>query len=86
MKIKFFGILKDFSKMESVDVELKEPVRVKELLNFLANKLSWFNDFLTKIKEANISIIVLVNDSIVSEEYLLREGDIVTLLPPAAGG
>lgn len=86
MKIKFFGVLKDFSKIESVDVELKEPIRVKELLNFLADKLSWFNDFLTKTKEADIPIIVLVNDSIVSEDYVLKEGDVVTLLPPAAGG
>lgn len=78
--------MKDFSKIESVEVKLEEPIRVKELLNFLADKLSWFSDFLTKTEEAEIPIIVLVNDSIVSEEYVLKEEDIVTLLPPAAGG
>ncbi len=86
MKVRFFGILKDFSKIESVEVGLEEPIRVKELLNFLADKLNWFNDFLTRTEEADIPIIVLVNDSIVSEDYILKEEDVVTLLPPAAGG
>lgn len=86
MKIKFFGILRDFAETESTDIELRESVKVKELLNFLSSRLKWFSEFLKRVEEANISIIILVNDRIVSEEYLLKEGDEVTLLPPAAGG
>jgi MoaD family protein len=86
MKVRFFGILRDFAGVESVDVVLGGPVKVKELLNLLSSKLSWFNDFLKNVEKANISIIILVNDHLVNEEYLLNEGDEVTLLPPAAGG
>ncbi|MCC6032477.1 MAG: MoaD family protein [Desulfurococcaceae archaeon] len=86
MKVRFFGILRDFAGVESVDVVLGGSVKVKELLNLLSSKLSWFNDFLKNVEKANISIIILVNDHLVNEEYLLNEGDEVTLLPPAAGG
>ncbi len=86
MKVRFFGILRDFAGVESVDILLGGPVKVKELLNLLSSKLSWFNEFLKNVEKANISIIILVNDSLVNEEYLLNEEDEVTLLPPAAGG
>ncbi len=86
MKVRFFGILRDFAGVESVNVLLGGPVKVKELLNLLSSKLSWFNEFLKNVEKANISIIILVNDSLVNEEYLLNEEDEVTLLPPAAGG
>ncbi|MEM0025678.1 MAG: MoaD/ThiS family protein [Zestosphaera sp.] len=86
MKIKFFGILRDFAKTESVDIELEGPVKVRELLNFLSGKLEWFSEFLKKVEEANISLIILVNDRVISDEYLLKKEDEVTLLPPAAGG
>ncbi|MGC8974884.1 MAG: MoaD/ThiS family protein [Thermoprotei archaeon] len=86
MRIKFFGILRDFAETESADVELRESVKVKELLSFLSSRLKWFSEFLKKVEEANISLIILVNERIVSEEYLLKEEDEVTLLPPAAGG
>ncbi len=86
MKVRFFGMLRDFAGVESVDILLGGPVKVKELLNLLSSKLSWFNEFLKNVEKANISIIILVNDSLVNEEYLLNEEDEVTLLPPAAGG
>ncbi len=86
MRVRFFGILRDFAGVESVDVVLGGSVKVKELLNLLSSKLSWFNEFLKNVEKANISIIILVNDRLVNEEYLLKEGDEVILLPPAAGG
>lgn len=86
MRIKFFGMLKDFAKTESIDIELREPVKVKDLLSFLSVRLKWFSEFLKKVEEAGISLLILVNDRVVDEEYLLKEEDEVTLLPPAAGG
>lgn len=86
MKIKFFGILRDFAKTESVVIELGRPVKVEELLSFLLDRIEWFSEFLKKVEEANISLIVLVNDRVAGGEYLLKEDDEVTLLPPAAGG
>lgn len=86
MKIKFFGMLRDFAKTESVVIELGRPVKVEELLSFLLDRIEWFSEFLKKVEEASISLIVLVNDRVVGGEYLLKEDDEVTLLPPAAGG
>ncbi len=86
MRIKFFGMLKDFAGVESVNVELPSPVSVGELLDILPKKISWFDEFLRMVKKADVNVIVLVNDRVVSNDYLVKDSDEITLLPPAAGG
>ncbi|MEM2020977.1 MAG: MoaD/ThiS family protein [Zestosphaera sp.] len=86
MRIKFFGIFRDLAGVETINVELPSPLSVSELLYILPKEISWFNEFLKTVEKVGVSIIVLVNDRVVSSDYLVKDDDEVTLLPPAAGG
>lgn len=86
MKVKFFGLLKDFAGVESVEVRLKEPVNANNLFETLSREVEWFGEFIKKVKQSDIDIIILVNDKIANSNSLIRDSDEVVLLPPAAGG
>lgn len=84
--MRFFGLLKDLAGVESINVGLREPVSAGNLLETLAKEVEWFSEFMRKVKESDVEVIILVNDRIATSNSIIRDCDEVVLLPPAAGG
>jgi len=78
VKILFFGIAKDISKVNSVEFELKKDANVFDFLQLLKEKYSGF----TAINDFSIA----VNEEYAEKNVVLSESDVVAIIPPVSGG
>lgn len=80
MKIKtlFFGIAKDIVNDNYLILELKENATIQHLTNELKTRFPKF----FAINEFSIAL----NEEYVENEAILKENDIVAIIPPVSGG
>lgn len=78
VKILFFGVAKDISKVNSVEFELKKDANVFDFLQLLKEKYSGF----TAINDFSIA----VNEEYAEKDVVLSESDVVAIIPPVSGG
>lgn len=91
LRVQYMAQLRAAVGCTEEDVELPEGSSVAELLHQLANTHAAARSHLVaETGHARPSLLIVVNDSTVSARdtvsTVLREQDIVTLLPPVAGG
>ncbi len=81
MKIKllYFSSLKDKLKKSSEEIEVDENIIVSQLLDFLKEKYPAIKDNLD-------NVMIAVNEEYKDKNYLLKDGDVVALIPPVSGG
>ena len=78
IQILFFGITTDLIGNSKINFSLEKAISV--------------NDFKTKLKEVypqlqNLdSYAIAVNESYATEETVLKENDVVAIIPPVSGG
>lgn len=78
IKILFFGIAKDIANESSIDLELNNNATVKAMIDVLIGKYARFssiNDF-----------SIAVNEEYVEKDVVLKENDVVAIIPPVSGG
>ncbi len=75
MKVKLFARLKDILGEE---IDVKGGIPVKELKNLL------YASFPEETE--HIPILVAVNGSYVSDDYIIKDSDEVVAFPPVSGG
>ena len=78
IKVLFFGVAKDISKANSLELELKRDSNVSCFLEILKERYPGFasiNDF-----------SIAVNEEYAENDVLLNESDIVAIIPPVSGG
>ena len=78
VKILFFGVAKDISKVNSVEFELKKDANVFDFLQLLKEKYSGF----TAINDFSIA----VNEEYAEKDVVLSESDVIAIIPPVSGG
>ena len=80
MKIKtlFFGIAKDIANKNSIILELNENATIDQLTIELKNRYPKFSS----INEFSIAL----NEEYVEYDTLLKENDVVAIIPPVSGG
>jgi len=79
LRVLYFGILRERLGRKGEDVECSDGASVGELLSLLAERYSLF-------ALGAGSIRVAVNREYVSNDYRLKAGDEVAVIPPVAGG
>ena len=79
--VRLFAKLKDLVKAESLEVPVKGPISVNELIEDLFPDLSGVAKLL-KDRQA----LIAVNHETASWDTVVRDGDEVALMPPFAGG
>jgi len=79
VNVLFFGILKDLVGRSGETVDLPEGARVHELLFYYAQATPHFAAMVS-------SLAISVNQEYAPEDWVLRDGDEVGLLPPVSGG
>lgn len=73
---------------QSLDVDLPQGARVRDLLEWLGERHAPFRSFASAPSDEFLwgQLIVHVNDEIAGLETSLRSDDRIDLLPPIAGG
>ncbi len=82
IKVRFFSILKDVAGRESIELELPEGAKLRDLLEKI---YSLYPD-LEKISGEEVGVIALLNGNYGRLDDELGDGDEVALVPPASGG
>jgi molybdopterin converting factor small subunit len=88
MKIRFFKPFDELAGNKEVDLTLKKPMPVKELLAILADRIPSFKSYVRKEGDEVQSFFVILvrGDEVLKLEDLVHEGDVVKVLPPISGG
>lgn len=88
MKVRFFKPFDELSGKEEIDLDLKRPVPVKELLGIIAEKVPSFKPYLRKEKDEilNFFVVLVRGDEILKLQDVIYDGDMIKILPPISGG
>ena len=86
IKVRLFSILKDYAGVDHVELDVREDVSVKDIINMLLKKLPGLRKAFEVVREEQVNVIVLVNGEPVDLNRVVRDGDEVALVPPASGG
>ncbi len=88
MIVRFFKPFDDLSGQSEIVVDLKKPIPVEELLSMIEKRLPSFQPYVHKEgDEVQSSFVILVRgDEILKLKDLVRQEDIVKVLPPISGG
>jgi molybdopterin converting factor subunit 1 len=78
ISVLFFGITKDLVKSSQLQVEVAENSSV-------ANLKAVLKDTFPQLENIN-SYAIAVNEEYSDDESVLKEGDIVAIIPPVSGG
>ena len=92
LRVQYTGQLRTAAGRSEEEVELPEATNLAALLHQLASRLGKgaLPHLLTPAGHPQSSLLVIVNDSAIpapqTAATILRQGDVITLLPPIAGG
>ncbi len=79
MKVKCFGIAKDITNTDVINIEEENiPQSVEDLKTWINNKFPEFKN----IK----SCMIAVNQEYAEDEQILNLGDEIAIIPPVSGG
>ncbi|MCP4724236.1 MAG: MoaD/ThiS family protein [bacterium] len=79
IKIEFFAICKDIANTESIDMDIPEHTDTDSLLDLVINQYP----ALEKIAKKSA---IAVNNSYRKGSISLKNGDVVSIIPPVSGG
>ncbi len=91
LRVQYMAQLRAVVGRAEEEIELSEGGSLADLLNQLATTyVAASSHFVTEARQARPSLLIVVNDSAVSAREtaatVLHSNDVVTLLPPIAGG
>ena len=88
VRVQFTAQLRTALGKAAEEVELPEGSSVAELLRQLVNRFDGAAPHLLKpTGEPQSSLLIVINEAVATTQSVhLRAGDVVTLLPPIAGG
>lgn len=92
LRVQYTAQIRTAAKRSEDEVDLPEGSSLAMLLGHLAERLGpeAAAHLVTSGGEAHRSLLIIVNDSLVASGAIattvLRNGDVVTFLPPIAGG
>jgi molybdopterin converting factor subunit 1 len=79
IRILFLGPARDFASVEAATIEVFDATTATSARAVIAAKFP-------RIAAALPTMRIAVNQTFVSDEYILRAGDEVALIPPVSGG
>lgn len=76
--ILFFGVAHDLTGVRQLPLELEAGMDTEELRRVLAERYAGMND--------SIGYAIAVNEVLCNQVCVLKDGDVVAILPPVSGG
>lgn len=78
IKVLFFGITTDLVNTSTIDLVLSEASTIVDFKNLLSKEYP-------QLKNIN-SYAIAVNESYATDDVVLKEADVVAVIPPVSGG
>lgn len=78
IKTLFFGAVKDITNNNSIVMEVDKDINIEKLVDLLQQKFSNFPSI--------DNFTVAVNETYVEKDFVLRNNDIIAIIPPVSGG
>jgi molybdopterin converting factor small subunit len=88
VKVRFFQPFEELAGKKEIDLDLKKPIPVKELLGIIERRIPAFRPYVRKEGDEVQSFFVILvrGDEVLKLEDLVRQVDVVKVLPPISGG
>ena len=88
MKVRFLKPFDEIAGDQEIDLALKKAIPVKELLAILADRIPAFKSYVRKEGDEvqSFYVILVRRDEILHLPDLIRDEDVVKVLPPISGG
>lgn len=88
LKIFFFKPFDEISGKKEMQIDLRSPATVKELLKILAEKVPSFQGYLKKEGDeiTNFFVVLVRGDEILKLKDIVYEKDVIKIFPPVSGG
>lgn len=88
MKVLFFQPFGELAGKKEIDLDLKKPIPVKELLGIIEKRIPAFGHYVRKEgHEVQSFFVILVRgDEVLRLEDLVQQVDVVKVFPPISGG
>ena len=88
MKVRFFKPFDELSGRDEIDLDLKRPVKVKEVLGMIEREVPSFQRFLRKEKDEvlNFFVVLVRGGEILKLNDTVQDKDVIKVLPPISGG
>ena len=87
VKIELFGAARDFSDQNILELTLNNDSTIKdtriEIIKYLEENFDGNKDF---VKIVNTSAFSSENNNIVSDNYKIKNNEIIAIIPPIGGG
>ncbi len=84
--VKYLLWLRDKASTDKDVFVFQSEITLKELLDKITEKRPTLRKFLANVFDKNNNIIVLVNGKPGRQDQILRNNDIVSIIPPVSGG
>ncbi len=81
VKVRFFAVLKSLVGKSELSLDVQEGSTFGQILGKLKTDFPALGKIMTEGK-----ILISVNQDVVEDGYLLKDGDEIAFLPPFAGG
>ena len=91
VKVKFFGIFRNYAKNESLHIHLEEPATIESLMIKLSSQINEFDELLKYgSKDIKSNMIIVLNDKEIGVldglKTYVKDGDNVAIIPTTHGG
>jgi molybdopterin synthase sulfur carrier subunit len=77
--VQFFSRLRELAGVLEIELEVPDATRVAELLEILYSRTP-------ALREWDKSILVAAGVEFVGKDYIVQEGDEISIMPPVQGG
>ena len=86
IKVELFGVCRELSDKDNIDLELNENSKIKDvrdqMIEIVKTKFPENNNYLEMVKKSAFSS----KDEIVEDAFKLQNNDAVSIIPPIGGG
>jgi len=88
MKVRFFKPFTELAGKEEITFPLRKSIPVKELLGLIEKEVPSFKPYVRKEGDEVLSfhVILVRGDEILKLKDMVKEEDLVKVLPPISGG
>ncbi len=86
VRVRLVSLLREAVGSRELEVELEDGATLGDLLKVLYGKFPKLREVIESLGKRGLDVLFMVNGSTATPDKRLREGDVITILPPASGG
>jgi len=86
VRVRLVSLLREAVGSRELELELEDGATLGDLLEALYGRFPRLREIVEGLEKRGLNVLFMVNGSTAALGERLRDGDVVTILPPASGG